>query len=437
MLPLRIVSLKGSNIHTATIMKHIRPLWRCQELVALQVSVWGRRSFSHCRQAPLMQQINVRKEVIRFDPEIPIERATTPPASWYTEPDLLKLEKNTVFRNNWVAVGRLDQVATPGQFFEGQFADESFIVCRDDNQKLRAFFNVCRHHAMPVAKGEGKLTHFECPYHGWTYALDGRLTKARKLRGIQDFKAKDFGLIPMPVTSWGPLVLVRLVPGQEDAHTEIEHLKPITEMLTESGYVPEKYGFVRRKTYPIKSNWKVIVDNFIDGGYHIDFAHKQFTSSFYDFSTMKMIHANEDFSTQTVDVKADNEYAVERVGKWPTYTHIYPNFMVSRYGPWFETNIVVPKGHDTADFVYDFFLENSLINKFSDKELEDYVDDSIAPASQVQSEDTDLCEGVQAGMNSIAYDVGRYAPRIEFPQHLFHVKLGKDLRSYFEKSSET
>ncbi|XP_002737044.1 uncharacterized protein LOC100369278 [Saccoglossus kowalevskii] len=380
----------------------------------------------------------VEKEVLKFDPQLPVERAPTPPSSWYTNPSILELEKRSIFANNWVAVGRLNQVETPGQYFQGTFADESFIVCRDEKNQLQAFFNVCRHHAMPVVKGEGSITHFECPYHGWKYALDGRLTLARKMRGIQDFKARDYGLIPMPVTSWGPLVMVKLIPGRDGGEDDFKQLASYEAILQQFGYDINKneIKFFRRKSFPIKSNWKAIIDNFIDGGYHIDYAHKIFTGSYYDFDTYRMLEVNKDYSTQIVDtLKSDDPKIEARIGKSSTYTFIYPNFMVSRYGPWFETNMVVPHGHNHAEFVYDFYLDKSFVEKQTEEEVQRYVDESLVAANQVQGEDTEICEGVQRGMSSIAFESGRYAPRIEYPQHEFHVRLGKEFRAYLKNKS--
>lgn len=125
--------------------------------------------------------------VDQFDPTIPIERAVTPPSSWYTDPSFYALELDSVFYRGWKAVGYTEQIKNPGDFFTGRLGNVEFVVCRDDNGKLQAFHNVCRHHASLLAYGSGRKTCFVCPYHGWTYGLDGALLKATRITGIQNF----------------------------------------------------------------------------------------------------------------------------------------------------------------------------------------------------------------------------------------------------------
>ncbi len=141
-----------------------------------------------------------------FDTSIPIEEASTPPASWYQDPKYLTLEEEKVFRRRWHFVGRVDQVQKPGDYFAGQLLSDPYVVVRGDDGELRAFFNVCRHHAAVVADGEGCAKELTCPYHGWRYALDGRLRKAPRLGPAKNFNVAEFGLVPMHVTTWGPLV---------------------------------------------------------------------------------------------------------------------------------------------------------------------------------------------------------------------------------------
>ena len=94
-------------------------------------------------------------------------------------------------------VGRVEQLANPGDFLTGSVLRTSYVVVRGSDGSLRAFHNVCRHHASPVACGAGRAESFVCPYHGWTYSLEGKLTKATRLKDIEDFKAKDHGLVPI------------------------------------------------------------------------------------------------------------------------------------------------------------------------------------------------------------------------------------------------
>ena len=111
-----------------------------------------------------------------YDDTAPLEEASTIPGPWYLNPAILALEEQQVFSQNWQCVGRLDQVTHPGDYFTTELANEPILVTRDNNRTLRAFYNVCRHHAAAVAPEPcGHAQSFRCPYHGWNYALDGSL----------------------------------------------------------------------------------------------------------------------------------------------------------------------------------------------------------------------------------------------------------------------
>ncbi|MEN9593312.1 MAG: hypothetical protein RJA21_1788, partial [Gemmatimonadota bacterium] len=145
--------------------------------------------------------------VFPFDPNI--ERAATIPARLYNDPVYLELEMERVFAHTWQLVGRVDQVAEHGQFLTAQVGNDSIVVLRDGDT-LRGFHNVCLHRAGPVAHGCGKRNTMQCRYHGWTYGLDGALQRAPGMEGVESFKPADMHLVPVKVTTWGPLVFANL-----------------------------------------------------------------------------------------------------------------------------------------------------------------------------------------------------------------------------------
>ncbi len=145
-----------------------------------------------------------------FSFEKRLERASTLPSEWYTDPSILEQEKAKVFSRAWNLVGRIDQVAEPGDYFTATIADEPVIVARGADEKLRAFSNVCRHRAGPVASGEGKRKVFQCGYHGWTYTLDGRLLGTPEFDGVECFSKEENCLPEFAVDTWGALVFVNL-----------------------------------------------------------------------------------------------------------------------------------------------------------------------------------------------------------------------------------
>ncbi|GAV59711.1 Rieske domain-containing protein/Ring_hydroxyl_A domain-containing protein [Cephalotus follicularis] len=363
--------------------------------------------------------------VYQFDPKIPIEKATTPPSSWYTHPSFLSLEFHHVFYRGWQAVGYTQQIKDPHQYFTGRLGDVEYVVCRDDSGKLHAFHNVCRHHASLLVSGTGKNLCFVCPYHAWTYGLDGALLKATRITGIQNFNVEEFGLIPLNVATWGPFILLNLdqevSPGQEVDSNIVanEWLGTCSEILSLNG-VDSSLSYVCRREYTLECNWKVFCDNYLDGGYHVPYAHKGLASGLkldsYSTSVFEKVSIQrcEGGSMQTED-------DIDRLGSKALYTFIYPNFMINRYGPWMDTNLVIPLGPRKCRVVFDYFLEGSL------KDDQAFVERCLEDSERVQVEDIELCEGVQRGLESPAYDRGRYAPTIEKAMHHFHCLLHNNL----------
>mmetsp|Transcript_11861 Transcript_11861/g.24944 ORF Transcript_11861/g.24944 Transcript_11861/m.24944 type:complete len:440 (-) Transcript_11861:235-1554(-) len=353
----------------------------------------------------------------------PIEEAFTPPASWYTRSDVLRLEETNVFQRTWQCVGRVDQVANPGDYFTGSVLRTRFVVVRGSDNVVRGFHNVCRHHAAAVACGAGKADNFQCPYHGWTYALDGRLSKATRLAGIKNFKAKDYGLVPIQVEIWGSFVFAYLggVTGEEATPPSVsEWFGEAGRVLVDAG-AHDPLRHVRTKVYEVNCNWKVVCDNYLDGGYHVPIAHPALADGLDMASYRNTLLPNA--SLQTSAATDSGEDSSSRLGDAAVYAFVYPNIMINRYGPWMDTNIVFPITADRCRVVFDYFLDPSHPSA-SDPT---WVESSLADSHQVQVEDTQLCEEVQMGLDSPAYGAGRYAPTVEGPMLHFHQQLHQSL----------
>ena len=116
----------------------------------------------------------MREIIDQYDGNVPLDHASTIPASWYINKEFYDLELRTVFSRSWQLAGRLDQLSQPGQYVTTDVAGEPIEIVRGNDGVLRAFFNVCRHHAAAVmTEPEGKAAQLRCPYHGWTYSLEG------------------------------------------------------------------------------------------------------------------------------------------------------------------------------------------------------------------------------------------------------------------------
>ena len=358
-----------------------------------------------------------QQELERFDPHAKVSAANTPPGSWYTSAEFYQRERSRVLLDSWQAVGRLDQVAAPGDYFTGTFAGEPYVVVRDNSGELRAFYNVCRHHAALVAQAVGRCEQLVCPYHGWTYELDGRLRKAPGLGKATGFDVADYGLQPIALATWGPWVLLHF--GNQPAEL-ISQIESLDARLAATGF--DQLVFVARRSYELTCNWKVFVDNYLDGGYHVEVLHRdlagQLDTAGYQIEvaerySIQSCAANTGASQDTGGASVD---FAERIGSQALYAWVYPNFMINRYGPIMDTNWVVPLGVDRTLTVFDYFFEPRLAGD------RDFVERSLAASHQVQLEDVGICESVQQGLASRSYDRGRYAA-VERPMHAFHCLL--------------
>ncbi|XP_056863373.1 choline monooxygenase, chloroplastic isoform X2 [Raphanus sativus] len=326
--------------------------------------------------------------VEEFDPEIPVERASTPPSSWYTDHQFHRYELDRVFYGGgWQAVGYSDQIKDNRHFFTGRLGEVEFVVCRDDDGKIHAFHN-------------------------------------------------EMGLKPLTVAIWGPFVLLKVAQDESNKEEDVESDGSVVEAsewlgssvgrLSESG-VDDAFtlSFICRREYTIDCNWKVFCDNYLDGGYHVPYAHKGLMSGLdldsYSTTLFERVSIQACGGGGGGGGGSKAEDGFDRLGSQALYAFVYPNFMINRYGPWMDTNLVIPLGPRKCKVVFDYFLDPSL------KDDEAFIKRSLEESERVQMEDVVLCENVQRGLESPAYDKGRYA-LVEKAMHHFHCLLHQNLK---------
>lgn len=355
-----------------------------------------------------------------YDPKAPLERAVTIPSDWYTDSRVFEREQATVFAHNWFMAGRLDQLSETGRFVTADVAGEPIVVVRGRDHQIRAFYNVCRHHAAEVATGDaGCVGSFRCPYHGWTYDLAGALKGTPEFGDAVDFDKSQHGLRPVAVEAWENFVFVRL---SEDGLDLTSYLGGLVDDVSKLAL--GELRFVERRTYRLRCNWKVFVDNFLDGGYHVPHIHKGL-GSVLDY-TGYGIENRDRYCVQTSPVVqdgADAQIASVRRGDMAYYYWLYPNFMLNWYEGYLDTNLVLPVGLDETVVLFDFYMAPEVDHDPS------HVASSVAVAERVQQEDIDVCESVQRGLRSRAYDVGRLSVRREAGEQFFHRLLYDDLKA--------
>ncbi|MFO0814300.1 MAG: SRPBCC family protein [Gemmatales bacterium] len=355
-----------------------------------------------------------------FNPDLPLALASTIPSEWYTSPVHAEAERSHVWYDNWLCVGRIDQVEQPGQYLTMEMAGEPLLVIRGEDRQLRAMFNVCRHRAARIMTAEcGVTDRLRCPYHGWTYDLAGNLRGVPGFDGVADFQRENNGLPVVTVETWGPLVFVHLGQPRE---TLAEYLSPLPAMLKPYGV--EQLACVGRKEYVLECNWKVFVDNYLDGGYHVNAIHPSLAGvlDYKNYKTECFRYVSLQSSPlKAPDASDDASAANVRTGKAAAYWWVYPNLMINAYEGVMDTNLVLPLGPDRCRVLFDFYFPRSATSP----EARAQQAESMKVADQIQAEDVGICEDVQRGLKSRSFDTGRYSVRREQGVHHFHCLLAK------------
>lgn len=357
----------------------------------------------------------LHQKLMAFDATLPLERARTIPAAWYFDPEIYAAERAAIFGTSWQCIGRTEQVAGVGQFLTAAIAGEPILVVRGEDGVLRALHNVCRHRGARVAiEASGHATKLRCRYHGWTYDLSGRLRGVPEFDGVADFCREDNGLAAIHVDTWGPFVFISLGPPSRSVS---EFLKPLA--LRNAGAAMAKLRFAERKEYDLACNWKIYVDNYLDGGYHVNTIHPGLAGAL-DYSGYHTVVDGET-SVQISPLRAPDASPIGavRAGDAAFYWWLFPNFMINLYQGVMDTNLVLPLGPERCRVVFDFYFEEATDARF--------VAQSIAVADQVQAEDMAICEDVQRGLASNSYDTGRFSVRREAGGYHFHQLLARRL----------
>lgn len=369
------------------------------------------------------RHMSVAEILAQYDAKAALPDASTIPAPWYVDSRVAELEAQTVFGKTWQMVGRVEQVEKPGQFVTATVAGEPIVVVRGNDGVLRGFYNVCRHHAAAVVTepcGQASILH--CPYHGWNYGLDGALKGMPEFEGVKNFERQQNGLLPVKADTWEKFVFVNLDRQTAPLNDFLGGLVTRVAPLSVS-----KLHYFDSRTYDIACNWKVFVDNFLDGGYHVPHLHKGL-SSVLDYKEYTI--ENEDrYCLQSSPMVAGTEDAATastRQGDRAWYFWQYPNLMINCYEGYMDTNLVLPLDVDHCRVIFDFYFGDV------SEARREYNEQSVAVGARVQDEDLDICEAVQRGLKSRAYGAGRLSVRREAGEHLFHRLLAADLKNGVE-----
>jgi choline monooxygenase len=365
---------------------------------------------------------------LRLDMNEQIECAFTLASRFYTDPHILEIEKDKIFRKTWQLVGTTMQpcgevngarktIADPETYFTANVAGEPVLIIRDKQGTLRAFSNVCRHRAGPIALGSGCKNVMRCQYHGWTYTLEGKLIGTPDVDGVEFFDRSTMGMVPLRLETWGDFIFVNFDENVESLASVLGEIPNQTR-----GFEFDGLKLAERRDYIIDCNWKVYVDNYLEG-YHIPIAHpglmKEIEYAQYRTDTSRY------YSQQFAPIRAMKPGDAERAYapgsstlKEALYFWIFPNLMLNIYPDNLSTNLIVPLSHDKTLTIFEWFFHDT-----ESAAAKERIAKAVAFSDEVQQEDILLCTNVQKGLNSTTYDRGRYSVKRENGVHHFHMLL--------------
>lgn len=333
-------------------------------------------------------------------------------AGFYRGEAMLEHDRAAVFACSWQLVGHESALANAGDHVVTDLAGLPVIVIRDTEGRLRAYHNVCRHRAGPLATCDGKAAKvLRCMYHGWTYTLDGVLRSAPEMQTAEDFEVADVRLPELRVDSWQGLVFVAGDGAPSFAEFSAGFDAPLRSLT------PRDFVFHKRFRYEVACNWKVYCDNYLEG-YHVPHIHPGL-NSLLDYRQY-VTETLDWFSYQHSPLLSDA--ALYGDGD-AVYYFIYPNTMLNLLPGRLQTNRVLPLGADRCIVEFDYYYAAS---DSADAESRKQADHDFA--HQVQDEDIGICEHVQRGLASGSYLPGRLNPLRENAVFHFHELLRRAYR---------
>jgi len=337
--------------------------------------------------------------------ELAQARALDP--SLYVDANIAALDREAVFARSWHLAGHVGQIDAPGDFLVADTALAPLLIVRDSQGELRAFHNVCRHRAGPLALCDGKgAKALRCLYHGWTYTLEGLLRSAPEMAPLAAYGLEDTRLHACRVAVWQGLIFAADVGAPDFDAYRARWDAPLRSLS------PAHYQFHARHHYDIDCHWKVYCDNYLEG-YHVPHIHPGL-NSVLDYRQYQT-ETGPWFSYQYSPLaSADALYGSGDA----LYYFIYPNTMLNLLPGRLQVNRVVPLGASRCRVYFEYFYapdgsEEGLARRAADHDF----------SHQVQLEDVDICQHVQRGLASGVYLPGRLNPLRENAVHHFHELL--------------
>ena len=349
-------------------------------------------------------------------PSIPAS-AKTLAQRYFVSPDVFAEEQARIFAAHWVCVGHQSQLARAGDYFVPELAGESLLVTRDQAGTHRGFYNVCRHRGTRLCEARsGHVAVIQCPYHAWTYALDGKLVGAPHMDEVPDFAKAEYALHPVPLALWEGFIFVNLA---QTTKPLAEVFAPLEGKFTHWN-LPQLRS-AKRIEYDVRANWKVIFENYSEC-YHCPGVHPMLSRvSPYDSAENDLCEgpflggfmsitkgasltmSGKACALPVGDMKAEDHARV-------FYYSIFPNLLLSLHPDYVMVHQIWPQSPERTLIHCDWFFHPDAFGRADFR-----PEDAIEFWDVTNKQDWHVCELSQQGIASRAYRPGPYSARERIP----------------------
>jgi glycine betaine catabolism A len=349
--------------------------------------------------------------------------AKTLPQKYFVSPEVFEAELERIFSRQWVLAGHQSQIAQPGDFFVPDVAGESLIVTRDKNGEVRGFYNVCRHRGTRLCEEpSGHSAVIQCPYHAWTYGLDGRLIGSPHMDEVRGFDKSDYSLHPVNLAIWEGFIFVNLV---DDPAPLEEWFAPLAGKF--SHWNLPRLRSVKRIEYDVRANWKLMFENYSEC-YHCPGVHPMlskvspydsaendltegpFLGGFMKINKGRSLTMSGKACALPVRNEAEEEEGEEENHERVFYYSIFPNMLLSMHPEYVMVHQLWPQSPERTLIVCDWFFHPDAADR------DDFnPEDAIEFWDVTNKQDWHVCELSQQGIASRAYEPGPYSSRESIP----------------------
>ncbi len=369
--------------------------------------------------------------------QTPFEQASALPAAFYRSLEMLSLERERLFHRGWVCLGRAADIPATGDYLTFSIGEQPVFAVRGEDGKVRCFANICRHRMMRLLEGHGQCRHIVCPYHAWTYDLEGQLRRAPFMSESPDFEPEDVRLAAVTCEIWQGWIYASLNEEAPSLSSQLAPLEAVVKRYRMSDYVP-----VVTQDHVWQTNWKILTENFMEG-YHLPIAHAKTVGAWFPTKETRFPeerHAA--FTYQLFKKTGDASYGLahrdnatlqdewRQTSVMPT---IFPSHMyvLAPDHLWYLS--LNPKSVGEVEVRFGVALAPEVYVGLDDPDAA--VAELVGFFDQVNAEDRDVVEAIYANAAAPLAQPGRLS-WLERELHDFHVYLAEELTSSAESKSD-